>query len=159
MTADRSQAAALLEAEAAPDLAEITCEIWTAMLGLDLVEVPDGDLAGEEAMTGSVQITGDWEGAVTVQLSQELASRAAASMFGMAPAEITDDEAADTVGELANMAGGNVKSLLPGRCQLSLPSVTAGRDYHISVRGSEVLKRAVLSCDGQLVVVTMLVRS
>jgi chemotaxis protein CheX len=143
---------------AAPDLSQIAADIWTAMLGLELTEAREGSLEGVETLTGCVQITGDWEGAVTVELGAGLAARAAASMFGMPPAEVTEEEVGDTVGELANVAGGNVKSTLGGTCQLSLPSVTRGRDYRVSVRGSEVVERAVLSCDGDVVVVTMLAR-
>ena len=33
----------------------------------------------------------------------------------------------DAVGELANMVGGNIKALMPGSCQLSLPTVAEGR--------------------------------
>jgi len=38
-----------------------------------------------------------------------------------------DEDVADAVGELVNMIGGNVKSLMPGPSVLSLPVVAAGR--------------------------------
>jgi chemotaxis protein CheX len=143
----------------APDLARIAQDIWTAMLGLELTEVPVGNLDQQETLTAGVQITGDWEGAVTIALGVELATRATAVMFGMEPEEVGDEEIADTIGELANMTGGNVKSLLDGTCQLSLPSVTRGRDYQITVPGSRMLDHTVLDCDGHLVVITLLARS
>jgi chemotaxis protein CheX len=144
---------------AAPDLGQIAADIWTAMLGLDLTEIREGSLDSLETLTGCVQITGDWTGAVTVQLCLALATTATASMFGMEPEEVSEEEISDTVGELANMAGGNVKSLLVGSCQLSFPSVTRGVDYQLSVPGSSIVDRSVLSCDGELVVVTMLART
>jgi chemotaxis protein CheX len=144
---------------AAPELARIAADIWTSMLGLELEEDRLGDLTATETLTGCVQITGDWEGAVTVQLGTALARRATAVMFGMELDEVTDEEIGDTVGELANMAGGNVKSLLAGSCQLALPSVTSGRDYTVSVRGAEPIDAVTMSCEGEVVIVTILARS
>jgi chemotaxis protein CheX len=40
---------------------------------------------------------------------------------------VSDADVADAVGELVNMIGGNVKSLMPGPSALSLPVVAAGR--------------------------------
>jgi chemotaxis protein CheX len=144
---------------AAPELGRIAADIWTAMLGLELTEERGGDLDAVETLTGTVQITGDWEGAVTVQLGAALARRATALMFGMAEDEVDAEEISDTVGELANMAGGNVKALLAGSCQLALPSVTSGRDYTTTVRGTTLVDAATMSCEGELVIITILARS
>ncbi|MFP4635620.1 MAG: chemotaxis protein CheX [Nitriliruptoraceae bacterium] len=142
-------------------LDRITGEIWGAILGLPL----DGHRAvdtfepDERVVTGVVQIAGDFEGAVSLQLPERLAQRAAEAMFAMAGDEVTDEEVVDTVGELANMTGGNVKSALRGSCTLSLPSVTSGRDYQVSVPGAVVRERLGLDCEGDLVVVSMLERN
>ena len=79
-------------------------------------------------------------------------------MFGMEPEEPEASDVRDTVGELANMAGGNVKSTLSGSCQLSLPSVTEGLSYEINVPGSKVSERVAFHCEGSLVVVAVLER-
>jgi chemotaxis protein CheX len=139
------------------DIERIAADIWAAILGFELT--PHHGLKvyepEERVVTGHVQITGDWEGAVSVQLPQSLALRAAGAMFAMEPDEVADEEVVDTVGELANMTGGNVKSTLAGSCQLSLPSVTSGRDYHVSLPGTVVRQQVGLDCDGDLVVVTL----
>ncbi|HSK21905.1 MAG TPA: chemotaxis protein CheX [Egicoccus sp.] len=142
------------------DLQQIGAEIWAAILGLDLQPADAMAVHPEDVrvVTGVVQITGEWAGAVTVQVSEHLARTATALMFGSEPAEVTEEEITDTVGELANMTGGNVKSLLAGTCQLSLPSVTTGRDYHVHISGAEIVDRATACCDGELVVMTMLER-
>jgi chemotaxis protein CheX len=141
------------------DLGQIASDIWAAMLGLELTastvtSYPRNSLV----VTGSVSITGDWTGAVTVQCSDALSQRATALMFGLEPDEVTEEEISDTVGELANMAGGNVKALLGGSSQLSLPSVTTGRDYHVAIPGAEPVDRLAMDCDGELVVLTLLER-
>lgn len=142
------------------DLQQIGAEIWAAILGLELKPADAMAAHAEHArvVTGVVQITGDWGGAVTVQVSERLARTATALMFGSEPADVTEDEITDTVGELANMTGGNVKSLLSGSCQLSLPSVTTGVDYQVHISGAEAIDRATADCDGELVVMTMLER-
>lgn len=142
------------------DLSRIVEEIWAAMLGLE--PVPTHEVATYPAqarlVTGAVQITGDFEGAVTVQMSDRFARQAAALMFAMDASEVTDEEMADTVGELANMTGGNVKSVLGGTSQLSLPAVTIGREYHVSVPGSATCDLVTLDCDGEPLVVSLLQR-
>jgi chemotaxis protein CheX len=44
----------------------------------------------------------------------------------MSEDELAEADVADAVGELANMIGGNIKSLLPGPSALTLPLVRLG---------------------------------
>lgn len=141
-----------------PDLHRITVDIWATVLGVE-VEHGTAELDGVPSMTGVVQITGDWEGAVQIQCSERLAQQAAATMFMMDAAELSDEEVQDTIGELANMTGGNVKALLAGNCQLSLPTVTAGSDYRQSVPGARVVDVLEFVVLGEPLVVTCIERS
>jgi chemotaxis protein CheX len=59
----------------------------------------------------------------------------AATMFDTQPEVVTDAEVVDALGELTNMIGGNIKSLLPAPSQLSLPMV-AESVWPTSVPGS-----------------------
>lgn len=142
------------------DLAQISQEIWAAIVGIELRPTigEQAHAEGARVVTGAVQITGDWSGATTIQVSEDHARQLAATMFMMDLDEVTEEEMTDTVGELANMAGGNVKSTLEGSCQLSLPAVTVGRDYRVSVPGSGIKERIALEADGELVVVTLFER-
>lgn len=142
------------------DLERIAGDIWAAMLGLELKphhELETYDPA-ERVVTGLVQITGDWEGAVSVQTSEVFARKAAGLMFAMDDEEVGDEEVNDTIGELANMTGGNVKSLIEGSCQLSLPSVTSGRDYAVCLPGTTMTGRLSLNCEEELIVMSLLQR-
>ena len=145
---------------ATSDIDRITRDIWGAVLGLELQE----RLVGPEPldgpmMTGLVHITGDWSGAVAVELTARLASQATAIMFGLQPDAVAADDVRDVVGELANMTGGNVKSLLGGSCSLSLPSVTEGERYAVRVPGARVADRVGFACAGEPLVVTVLERN
>lgn len=143
------------------DLTQIASDIWAAILGLELKPNPATDVHApdDRVVTGCVQITGDWAGAVTVQCSDRLARRATSLMFAMEEEEVSEEEVSDTIGELANMTGGNVKSLLDGSCQLSLPSVTSGRDYAVVIPGASPIDRVTVECDGELIVMSILQRS
>ena len=46
----------------------------------------------------------------------------------MEAGEVSDEDMTDVMGELANIVGGNVKSMLPAATAVSLPHVVAGAD-------------------------------
>jgi chemotaxis protein CheX len=107
------------------DLRHIAQQVWSSYLDTDgsrpLVPEPAKNVATD--VTGSVSLTGAWRGHVLVSCSTEASRNAAAALLGMELDEVTDDDVADALGELANIIGGNVKSLLPEPCALSLPHV------------------------------------
>jgi chemotaxis protein CheX len=73
-----------------------------------------------------VQISGAWTGSVMLGMSPEVASAAAGVMFKISATECTDIDRQEVAAELANMIGGNIKSLLPGPSFLSLPTIMFG---------------------------------
>lgn len=105
-------------------LLDITRSVWTQFLGIGLAPIQTGQPKARSALTGclaSVTINGEWNGYVSVVCSRPLARRAAASMFGVTSDLVTADQLQDTLSELANIIGGNVKALLPSPSKLSLP--------------------------------------
>lgn len=142
------------------DIREIVANICCTLVELPLVAVekaPDRSIH-EHAYTSSVQITGAWEGAVSVDFSAPLARRMTEAMFGMEDGEAAREEILDALGEVANVAGGNVKALLPAPAQLSMPSVTEGVDYVVRVPNTTVANHVGFRCDGEPLVVTVLRR-
>lgn len=107
----------------AEDIDDLTRQVWQSVFDLDLAPEEPGATPDVHA---SVQIIGGWHGAVSVRLTGDLARIVASSMFEMPDDDLTRDEIDDAVGEVANMIGGNIKSLLPGPSQLSLPTVGFG---------------------------------
>ena len=98
--------------------------VWSATLGLEAEPVTH-DQGRQHAgrLSGSVRISGGWAGAVVLECPPTLAREIAALIFGVGPAEATDEQVQDSIGELTNIIGGNVKALLPGPSRLSLPDV------------------------------------
>jgi chemotaxis protein CheX len=144
----------MVDEQALRDFSE---NIWSTMLGLSLDGAPASEAEGY--ITGCVQITGDWQGAVTVELAEPLARRVAAALFAMEPAEVGESEVGDAVGELANMLGGNVKALMEGSCHLSLPAVVQGREYVLSVTKGRLSATAAMSSDADSLRVSVFERA
>jgi chemotaxis protein CheX len=142
------------------DVHQLVTEIWGAVLGLDVAPAARADgPRGVRTLTGFVHIGGDWQGTVTLECPADLATTAAATMFGMEEDELGREEVDDALGELTNMTGGGIKSLLPGSCTLSLPTVVEGNDYSVKVPGTEEVRHLTYACDGHPVVIRLLERA
>ena len=113
---------------------------------------------GQRYITASVQISGEWDGVVSLNTPGELARKFAGIMFEIEPDEATDEDIEDAMGELANMTGGSYKSLLEGTCELGLPVVTDGIDYIVRFPGSRVDSEVGFDSEGVPFHVTVLVR-
>ena len=96
--------------------------VWTTLLGFDIKPQPGPfDISPEKIVTGSVQVTGKWNGVISIYLPPSLVSRVTETMFSLNSGEATLETQKDAVGELINMIGGNIKAMLPHPCTLSTP--------------------------------------
>jgi len=133
------------------EILEITETTWASMLGLDIRprEFTAGMGSVEEYLTGKIEITGAWTGAVLLHGSRELAAAAAAIIFSHELGGGTEQDSLDAMYELTNIIGGNIKSLLPEPCDLSLPSVEATTEDHLQLLGLEQISELVFDCQTQ----------
>lgn len=138
----------------ADDLEVITREVWSSFLDGDPSGlVPrDSDNTTDDKVTGCVHLSGAYTGAIMLQCSPPAARDAAAALFSVSPDDVTPAEVVDAMGEIANMVGGNVKSMLPGPSTLSLPSVIHGR---LSLPGSQVVREVTLAWRTQPLTVSL----
>jgi chemotaxis protein CheX len=126
----------------------ITQAVWTSFTGKVIRSVDDQVVADTDDVTvGCVAVTGEWQGCVLLACPAQLARAAAAAMFDRPAEELTDDEVADALGELTNMIGGNIKSLLPGPSLLSMPAVTVGASYTVRIPRAVLVNRVALACE------------
>jgi CheY-specific phosphatase CheX len=120
------------------DLRSIADEVWGALLGEEEVLVPRPIPPGAPfdntgTWSAAVHVSGGWTGTITTELGEAAAVGLTAGMLGLAADEQpSDGDLADAVGELVNMVGGNLKSLVDGPSVLSLPMVAAGRAAYSS---------------------------
>lgn len=109
-------------------------EIFSSMLMMEIVELPSDDgeaLSLVDSISGVIGLAGTHKGVLAIHLPQKVAIAVTSSFLGMDVEEMNSD-VEDAVGELANMLGGNVKSILSekGRdINLSLPTTISGRQY------------------------------
>jgi len=132
-------------------ISELTRIIWSTMLGLDAA--PGSESAEAAAFVTSVDISGSWEGTVSISFTRSLAQHVTAAMFASESATATPAEVNDVMAELANMVGGNVKGLFSGPCQLSLPRVEPAAPDLLPAPASG--SRSWFECDGQAFSVTV----
>jgi len=141
----------------ADDLEVITREVWTTFLDGDpsgLVQAGSAEAVdvGADAVTGCVHLSGGYVEMHFHFFVASVARDAAAALFSMSPAEVTHVEVVDALGELANMVGGNVKSMLPGPSTLSLPAVVQGQ---VAVPGAQVVREVALAWRGETLLVSL----
>jgi chemotaxis protein CheX len=110
------------------NLREIAEQVWSAYLDPEGVRplLLGASRESATAVSASVSLTGAWHGHVVVTCSSAAARHAAAAFLAMETDEVSDEDMTDVMGELANIVGGNVKSMLPAATAVSLPHVVSG---------------------------------
>lgn len=99
--------------------------------------------------TCAVYFTGEWSGAILLECSLQMAFSFTAQLMRIPKPLQFDDDVYDALGELANMIGGNLKSVLPRGVSLSMPSVVEGSNYSVRVCGANRNKKiSFISPDG-----------
>jgi chemotaxis protein CheX len=141
-----------------PEIAQLSGYIWQSTLGLEVypIETFPAALTAQPTVDGFINITGDWQGAVVLQLPVTLAERIASIMFSLGRRQPTIEDMLDALGEITNQTGGNLKALMPGTCHLSLPAVVRGDNYTLRLPGTDVMTRVVLACEDSAFIVNLL---
>jgi chemotaxis protein CheX len=126
------------------ELTAVIDEIFGAMAGMELspCATPITPLKRAGSVVSAVQIVGEWNGAVRLDLDLALARQACANLMGVGVDDLSPQDIRDAAGELANMTGGSVKALRAPTCGLSLPSVVMGSDFEFSLSQGTVIQAA-----------------
>lgn len=124
------------------DLERIVGDVWRDVLAAETVAVAT---AAPGQLTGTIQITGAFRGVVILSVPRAVAAAAAAVMFALEASAIGEDEERDALGELTNMIGGHVKSMVPGPSQLALPAVVPGPTPGLPLGNLQLLAESFLT--------------
>jgi chemotaxis protein CheX len=129
-------------AVAAEDVAGIAEAVWQAYLGeLGDIRIDEPGttaiVAGDDVFAAYVLVGGAWQGGVMLCCGTETAERLASAMLGV-PVPVDTTDVGDAIGELANVLGGNVKSLVPQPSAISLPVVTLDTEHGPAAGGREI---------------------
>ncbi len=120
--------------EISEKIIESAKEIFSTMLMMEISVHGDTmtkNVLLNESISGVIGLAGTHKGVLAIHIPYKVAMAITSSFLGMDVDEINED-VKDAVGELANMLGGNVKSILSesGRdIALSLPSTITGQQY------------------------------
>jgi chemotaxis protein CheX len=105
------------------ELEQIVQTVFVTMLHLEVERIEFDAPVHDECITAAIRVAGSCAVEVNLILPREVAIHSAASMLGLSLDEVTYDDQVEVAAELANMIGGNLKSLLPSPSQLSIPTV------------------------------------
>jgi chemotaxis protein CheX len=139
------------------DLAEMVEQVWVSYLDPEGVSplVATGDAGQPSEVHSSVSITGSWTGHVVYASSSVAAKKAAAAFMAVEVDEVSMEDVADVLGELANIVGGNVKAMLPAGATLSLPQVVLAPESATKYPNAERVTGLFGLWDGEPVSVSM----
>ena len=146
-----------LEAFAGADpILVITEEVFAAMVDGEpgLLRVWEGERPGlAEPVLAWVDVYGPTSGRVMLETEASTAEALTRALLAMGPDErVEPTDLVDALGEVINVVGGNVKSLVPEHSDLSLPTVSAERPH---TDPAARLHELVLDWQGRLLAVSL----
>ncbi len=118
------------------DICDSTQEIFSSMI---MLEISPGEPFKRETSTlehsvsGIIGLAGSVKGMLAIHLPKTAALAVTTAFLGMDVEEV-DEDVCDAIGELANMLGGSIKSILDptgSDVQLSIPSAIHGEEYAV----------------------------
>ena len=144
----------LIECE--EEIRQFVTDIWSTFLNMKVspTETPFKPKGNGNTLAGCVQITGEWQGSVTLYAPKELGKKVAATMYGLDETDADNKQIQDVIGEITNVLAGNIKLILPAPCSISLPCV-AITDFNLHYPGSEMLTAVNFDCEGLAFLVVM----
>jgi chemotaxis protein CheX len=128
------------------DVAQIVEAVFITMLNMETVVLGDPWFPGSARLTSTVRLEG----------GQAQASRFTSRFLSKDPSEVVDYVVHDVLGELANMIGGNLKSVLSKQIEISMPSVVDASDYSIRAGAATFPERLSFQCSEGVFWVTVL---
>jgi chemotaxis protein CheX len=135
-------------AQISTELIAIVGEVWDSFLLGDLESLPIAvDQASELVTCANVCLTGAWTGVLMVECDPDVAMRLSCVLLGLDMGAATEVDIADTLGEIANVVGGNLKNVLPGPTSMSLPVVSRSMSPSLVKDAAEICNVA-FSWDG-----------
>ncbi len=119
---------------------EYVIMVWSTLFEQDIdCDDQEFDPPLQEPRLGIVDISGNWNGFVNIYVPYPLAIELTEKMFFLEAGSSSKSEVEDSIGEIINMIGGNIKAILPEPNQLSTPSVIWDANSHEWLEAPTVL--------------------
>ena len=137
----------------ANDMNSLITDIWSALFGSAIMPAPVTPFDGR-VIAATVNLRGDVDTTVLLRCDIALARRMAATMFRLDEDDLSSEDLQDTIGEIANIVAGNVKTLLGGDCRLTIPVVSDGLDPGVHREDRHIVQDDHFDSDGGHLAVT-----
>ncbi len=137
------------------DLERIVAMVFRTMLTLDVAPLDQRWSRTPDSLTAAVYFAGQWKGGVYIECTRDQALDVTARLMSIPRPDQVDDDVIDAMGEMANMIGGNMKSVMPRGVQLSAPTVVEGADYAMRFRAGDAVTRAAFDSECGLFWITL----
>ena len=111
------------QSQLSTELVAIVGEVWDSFMLGDLEALPEAPHIPGLVTCANVCLSGVWQGVLMVECEPEVALKLSCALLGMEAGEASEIDVADTLGEIANVIGGNLKNVLPAPTVMSLPVV------------------------------------
>ena len=105
------------------ELVAIVGEVWDSFMLGDVEALPDSEHVPGMVTSANVCLSGTWTGVLMVECEPDAAHKLSCALLGMDDGSASETDVADTLGEIANVIGGNLKNVLPTPTVMSLPVV------------------------------------
>jgi chemotaxis protein CheX len=141
--------ATLMESSLAEQLAGMVRDVWESFMLGEIEQVAVEDVLVPELVTcANVSLSGDWEAVVMFEVEPTMAAALSSTLLGVDISEVSEPDIADTIGEFANVLGGNLKATVPGAAIMSLPVVSL-KTTRPKVKDAVEVQRLVFQWQGQ----------
>lgn len=131
------------------EVTSIAGDVWSSLVGFDehLSPLPRPPVhLPMDAVSAWVLVVGPWSGSLVLTCAPSTAAALTRAVLRAdEDEELTEEDVADALGEVANVIGGNVKSLLAEPSSLGLPQVGHG----LETPSGQVVVQLDLSWRGQ----------
>ena len=135
------------------DICRVLESIIDGMFGLSADQHDLDEISMPDFVASRVIFLGEEQGirqVLVLRAATGLARKLAATMFGIELAEVTDEDVNDVVGELTNIAGGNLRSNALMDSRLSTPERLEPADFLTHISEFQTIEMGRLMVDDQL---------
>jgi len=137
-------------------LEQTVSSVFETMMGVDIAGVQAGWSTDSSRVTATLHFAGVWSAVLMLEVTRPLACFLAGHFLDTEPPQEVNDDVRDVVGELANMVGGNLKSVLAPGALLSIPEVIDGKDFNLRISAGKTCAESVFRCEAGLFRVTLI---
>ena len=129
------------------ELTQTVVSVFETMLGMKVKNSDRPWPSEPNRVVASVHFTGGFRKSLMLEASPEQACVLAARFLSVDVPPTIDNDVRDVMGEMANMIGGNLKSVVSPESALSIPEVVDGTNFHFRICGGSVAERVVFEAE------------